>query len=126
MCNFKPKQKNIDRIPQNGLPYDEAEIHVPQSGEQSSAPSATTAQPPAREKRIVPPTEFGTSTFFSNIWNFTNRFDSRDKNETRILIMERLHELDREVRSKETRHVAEGDLRRHFSRRDLFMNVKRS
>ena len=123
LSNFAPKQKDIARIPQNGLPYDDAEIHV-----QSDAVSAaTTAQPPApaREKRNVPPTEFGASNFFSSIWNFTNRFDSSDRNQTRILIMDRLHELDREVRSKETRHVAEADLRRRFSRRDLFMNVDR-
>ena len=127
MCNFTPKQRDIARIPQNGLPYDNAEIHVrsDEVSEQSKVPSATPTQPPAREKRIVPPTEFGASSFFSRIWNFTNRFDSSDKNETRILIMDRLYELDREVRSKETQHVAEKDLRRHFSRRDLFMNVQR-
>jgi len=121
LCNFTPKQKDIARIPQNGLPYDDAEIHV----QSDAVPGVTIAQPSAaaREKRNVPPTEFGASNFFSSIWKFTNRFDSSDRNQTRILIMERLHELDREVRSKETRHIAEVDLRRRFSRRDLFMNI---
>ena len=80
---------------------------------------------PAKAKRDVGarapvPTLYKCSSVLEDAWNFTTRLNSSDRTAARTKILERQLELQTEIRAMETKHVAESDLTRRFSRRDMF------
>ena len=77
-----------------------------------------------RDERDREPTFFHCSNILDSNWKFTSRFDKKDKITARIRIKEMLLEMETELRAMTTQHVAEKDLTRRFSKRDLFKSRK--
>jgi hypothetical protein len=77
-----------------------------------------------RDERDREPTFFNCSNILDSNWKFTSRFEKKDKIAARKRIKEILLDMESELRAMTTHHVAEKDLTRRFSQRDLFKSRK--
>jgi hypothetical protein len=73
-----------------------------------------------RDERDREPTLFNCSSILDSNWKFTSRFDQKDKIIARKRIKELLLEMEKELKAMATHKVAEKDLTRRFSVRDMF------
>jgi hypothetical protein len=117
---YDPLPKLEQNIPENGLPRDEHDVDCPESDAHPKAAASNEANADTVNRREIQPTEFGVSKILTDTWNFTHRFNITGKNTARKLIRQRCLELQNEIKAMETHAVRSEDLRRHFSKRDMF------
>jgi hypothetical protein len=122
---FEPDRNRRKDIPTNGLPSESDDIdNIGHNHAEETRPAKATQQRDHGARTSVP-TLYKCSSVLEDSWNFTTRFSPTDRTAARKMILERQLELQTEIRAMETKHVAESDLTRRFSRRDMFKAARK-